>query len=82
MISNPHFLKIGVVIEMMQSSSDNKFARESWDAAAGTYIALYTPPDPLGKDLPFIYLVTAQGDRVPWVPSQIDLLAEDWYMLD
>ena len=69
-------------IEMMQSSDDNKFARESWDAAAGTYIAMYTPADPFGHELPDIYLVTASHDRVPWVPSQIDLLAEDWYMMD
>lgn len=27
---------------------------------------------------PHIDLVTASGDLVPWVPSQADLLADDW----
>lgn len=28
---------------------------------------------------PYIFIVTAQGDRVPWFPSQTDLLANDWH---
>lgn len=27
---------------------------------------------------PYIAMLTAQGDVVPWVASQSDLLAEDW----
>jgi hypothetical protein len=29
----------------------------------------------------FIQLFTAQGDIVPWVASQSDLLENDWYVL-
>ncbi len=28
--------------------------------------------------LPYIYMSTVQGDLVPWLASQTDLLAEDW----
>jgi hypothetical protein len=28
--------------------------------------------------LPYIYMRTAQGDLVPWLASQTDMLAEDW----
>jgi hypothetical protein len=28
--------------------------------------------------LPFVYMKTVQGDYVPWLCSQTDLLAEDW----
>jgi hypothetical protein len=29
----------------------------------------------------YLMMFTAQGDFVPWVASQTDLLAEDWFML-
>lgn len=28
---------------------------------------------------PYLMLLTADGEMVPWVASQTDLLAEDWY---
>lgn len=28
--------------------------------------------------LPYIYMSTAQGDLVPWLASQTDLLFQDW----
>jgi hypothetical protein len=28
--------------------------------------------------LPFIFISTVQGDLVPWLASQTDLLADDW----
>lgn len=27
---------------------------------------------------PYIYMTTEQGDLVPWVASQTDILATDW----
>jgi hypothetical protein len=30
---------------------------------------------------PYIMMLTAQGDFVPWVASHTDLLAEDWQVL-
>lgn len=29
--------------------------------------------------LPYVFITTVQGDRVPWLCSQTDLLARDWY---
>lgn len=31
--------------------------------------------------LPYLYLLTADRQLVPWLPSQIDILAEDWSVL-
>lgn len=31
---------------------------------------------------PYIAMLTAQGDVVPWVASQSDLLAHDWLVLE
>ena len=36
------------------------------------------PPNFTGKLLPWIGMQTAQGDFVPWLASQTDLLAKDW----
>lgn len=30
---------------------------------------------------PYIMMLTAQGDFVPWVASQTDILADDWQVL-
>lgn len=42
--------------------------------------------DPLAKGthkaLDAIYMHTAQGDLVPWLASQTDVLAEDWQIVD
>jgi hypothetical protein len=29
--------------------------------------------------LPYIFITTVQGDLVPWLASQTDVLAEDWF---
>lgn len=34
------------------------------------------------KMLPFIAMRTAQGDMVPWLASQTDMLAEDWTIVE
>lgn len=36
------------------------------------------PEGTVMRFLPYIMMYTAQGDFVPWVASQTDLLAEDW----
>ena len=37
-------------------------------------------PDEFSKmSLPYVFITTVQGDRVPWLCSQTDLLADDWF---
>jgi hypothetical protein len=33
------------------------------------------------ETLPFIAMRTAQGEFVPWLASQTDMLAEDWHVI-
>ena len=35
-----------------------------------------------GTMLPWIMMCTAQGDFVPWLSSQTDMLAEDWEIIE
>ncbi len=41
-------------------------------------IQLQVPDANSKMTLPYIYIHTVQGDRVPWLASQTDMLAVDW----
>lgn len=45
---------------------------------ANTADATGLPEGTVCKFRPYLMMFTAQGDFVPWVASQTDLLAEDW----
>lgn len=51
--------------------------RKGWNGR-GQYLLLQEPGDDSLMTLPYIYIRTVSGDRVPWLASQTDLLAEDW----
>lgn len=51
--------------------------RTSWNAA-GQWVALQVPDEHSKMRRPYLYLCPADGDLVPWVPTQSDVLAEDW----
>lgn len=51
--------------------------REGWNGK-GQHIAMQYPDDYSFMTLPYIFIVTVSGDRVPWLASQTDLLADDW----
>lgn len=47
-----------------------------------TSLATGIPEGTAGKFRPYLLMFTAQGDFVPWVASQSDLLAEDWELVE
>ena len=51
--------------------------RTGWNGK-GMYLKLQQPDENSKMTLPYIYMRTAQGDFVPWLASQTDMLAEDW----
>jgi hypothetical protein len=51
--------------------------RQGWNGK-GQSIGLQLPDGDSVNTLPYIYIVTVTGDRVPWLPSQTDILADDW----
>lgn len=57
-----------------------RVAREGWNGK-GMWICIHTP-DTYNEvcTLPFIMMKTVQGDFVPWLASQTDILADDWMM--
>lgn len=52
-------------------------SRAGWNGK-NMYIGLQKPDANSKNSLPYLYFVTADGDRVPWVASHTDILATDW----
>ena len=55
--------------------------RRGWNGA-GQHLALQERDRNSKMTLPYVYIRTVQGDLVPWLCSQTDLLAQDWERLD
>lgn len=68
-------MKIGEALEAMRDGK--RVARSGWNGR-GMWLALQAPDAHSKMSLPYVYMSTAQGDLVPWLCSQTDLLAEDW----
>lgn len=66
---------IGWAIKQMQDGS--RVCRAGWNGR-GMWLALQVPDAHSKMSLPYVYMSTAQGDLVPWLCSQTDLLAIDW----
>ena len=54
-----------------------KMQRAGWNGK-GMYVELQQPDAHSKMSLPYLFMKTAQGDLVPWLASQTDILAEDW----
>lgn len=57
-----------------------KVYRTGWNGK-GMYVELQVPDPGSMNTLPYIFMITAQGERVPWVASHTDLLSKDWRIL-
>lgn len=75
----------------------HKVAREGWNGKGmfifytpgnratvheGCFLAGIVPVGSEFELRPYVMMKTAQGDFVPWLASQTDLLAEDWQVLE
>jgi len=47
-----------------------------------TALATGIPEGTVCKFRPYLMMRTADGSFVPWVASQTDLLADDWYVVE
>lgn len=55
----------------------HRVSRMGWNGK-GQFIEMQVPDENSKMSLPYLYITTVQGDRVPWLASQTDLLADDW----
>ena len=70
-------MNFGVVIIVMKSTDGMRFTRTGWNGK-NQYIELQRPDAHSKMSLPYIFIKTVQGDLVPWLASQTDMLADDW----
>lgn len=54
-----------------------KIARHGWNGK-GQFLELQIPDENSKMTLPYIYITTVKGERVPWLAAQTDLLSYDW----
>lgn len=70
-------LSFGFSIALDRLLDGKTVARMGWNGK-GIWLRLQRPDEHSKMSLPYIYMKTAQGDLVPWVASQTDLLSFDW----
>lgn len=68
-------MDIGQAVNRLRSG--DKVRRAGWNGK-GQWLELQEPDDDSKMTLPYVYIHTVQGDLVPWLCSQTDLLATDW----
>ena len=51
--------------------------REGWNGKSRA-LRLHVPTKPSKLTLPYIYICTESGQRMPWTATQLDILGEDW----
>lgn len=72
-------MNFGQALELLRAQA--KVAREGWNGK-GMWLALQVPDEHSKMSRPYVYMSTVDGDLVPWVASQTDLLAEDWSVVE
>ena len=65
---------------LVQLRAGHAVARNGWNGP-GQFLQLQVPDEHSKMTRSYIYINTAQGERVPWLPSQTDVLATDWILL-
>jgi hypothetical protein len=66
---------------LKQLWNGNKVQRFGWNGK-GMWLSLQRPDKHSKMTLPYIYMSTAQGDLVPWLASQTDILSFDWQVVE
>jgi len=70
---------IGWAVKQMWDGS--RVRRTGWNGP-GQYLKIQVPDAGSMNTLPYVYIITVTGDRVPWTASQTDLLATDWELAE
>jgi hypothetical protein len=72
-------MEIGQAVLWMRKG--NRVSRAGWNGK-DMWLAIQTPHAGPGQmDLPYVYIKTVDNKNVPWLCSQTDLLATDWFVV-
>lgn len=65
---------------LRQLQRGRRVTREGWNGK-DMWIELQVPDEHSKMKRPYIYMSPVDGQLVPWVASQTDLLADDWMVI-
>ena len=71
-------MKIGAAVEALQDGYSVQ--REGWNGPDQS-LELQSPDENSNMTLPYIFINTVDKEKVPWLASQTDILADDWTIL-
>ena len=71
-------VNFGQAVEALKLGS--RVVCDGWNGK-GMFLELQQPDSMSKMTLPYIYMSTVQGDLVPWLASQTDILSEDWSII-
>lgn len=71
-------MNFGQALEQLKNG--NQVYRQGWNGK-GMYLELQVPDEHSKMTLPYIWMKTACNNKVPWLASQTDLLADDWHYI-
>jgi len=60
--------------------SGHRVTRRNWNGP-GQSLELQVPDEHSKMTRPYVFIRTVQGDLVPWLASQTDMLATDWELV-
>ena len=66
---------IGWAVKQMENGQ--RVTRAGWNGP-DQWLALQTPDENSKMRKPYIYISPVDGELVPWLASQTDILATDW----
>lgn len=76
-------LTFGLAVEAMKLGK--KVAREGWNGK-GMFLMAQTPDEHSKMTHPYLFMTIPECEegtrRLPWQPAQVDLFAEDWYVVE
>lgn len=72
-------LNFGSALDRLRQGA--KLRRAGWNGT-GMAIGVREPEGSTDMDRPYIWIRGVDGKRVPWTPSQVDILATDWEVVD
>jgi hypothetical protein len=68
-------MNFGSAIELLKAKK--RVSRLGWNGKS-MYLELQIPDLHSKMTKPYIYMICADGSKVPWVASQTDMLENDW----
>ncbi|MDQ6704004.1 MAG: DUF2829 domain-containing protein [Pseudomonadota bacterium] len=70
-------MTFGEAIEALKVG--DRVSRAGWNGKK-MWLRLQMPDESSDMTLPYIFMSTVSGDIVPWLASQTDILAQDWFV--